>query len=62
MLFTGVDMVDGGPRRWRVENSWGTDAGLKGFFVMSDRWFTEFVFEVAVRRSDGEATVTPLEA
>ena len=23
MLFTGVDVVDGKPRRWRVENSWG---------------------------------------
>jgi len=21
MLFTGVDVVDGEPRRWRVENS-----------------------------------------
>ncbi|MGB1692212.1 MAG: C1 family peptidase, partial [Candidatus Thalassarchaeaceae archaeon] len=25
MLFTGVDVVDGKPRRWRVENSWGAD-------------------------------------
>ena len=23
MLFVGVDMLDGAPRRWRVENSWG---------------------------------------
>ena len=22
MLFTGVDVVYGQPRRWRVENSW----------------------------------------
>ena len=25
MLFTGVDVVDGKPRRWRVENSWGSE-------------------------------------
>src|SRR5262249_46264607 len=25
MLFTGVDVVDGKVRRWRVENSWGED-------------------------------------
>jgi len=47
MLFTGVDIVDGQPRRWRVENSWGEDRGLKGFFTMNDSWFDEYMFEIA---------------
>ena len=51
MLFTGVDIVDGKPRRWRVENSWGEDTGRKGFFVMNDSWFGEHMFEIAARRS-----------
>ena len=34
------------------ENSWGDESGRKGFFVMNDNWFDEYVFEVAVRRSD----------
>lgn len=51
MLLTGVDVVDGVPRRWRVENSWGDENGDKGFFTMDDSWFSEYVFEVAVRRS-----------
>ena len=48
MLFTGVDVSDDGtPRRWRVENSWGTeDAGNDGYFTMNDNWFDENVFEV----------------
>ena len=50
MLFTGVDLVDGTPRRWRVENSWGEEPGDKGFFTMDDAWFSEYVFEVVVRR------------
>jgi bleomycin hydrolase len=50
MLFTGVDLHDEVPRRWRVENSWGTEKGDKGFMTMNDSWFAEFVFEVAVRR------------
>lgn len=50
MLLTGVDVVDGVPRRWRVENSWGDEHGDKGFFTMDDSWFDEYVFEVAVRR------------
>jgi bleomycin hydrolase len=52
MLFTGVDVVNSRPRRWRVENSWGDEkCGRKGFFVMNDSWFDEYMFEIAVRRS-----------
>ena len=47
MLFTGVDVVDGKARRWRVENSWGADRGVKGFFTMNDNWFDEYMFEIA---------------
>ncbi|MDN5796478.1 MAG: C1 family peptidase [Intrasporangium sp.] len=50
MLFTGVDLQGEVPRRWRVENSWGTEKGDKGFMTMNDSWFAEYVFEVAVRR------------
>ena len=49
MVFTGVDLDDAGsPRKWRVENSWGDKIGDKGFLVMSDRWFDEYMYEVVV--------------
>ncbi|MDA0264052.1 MAG: C1 family peptidase [Chloroflexi bacterium] len=48
MMFTGVDLVDGVPRRWRVENSWDDKVGNKGFFLMNDSWFAEYMFEIAV--------------
>ncbi len=52
MLFTGVDQVDARPRRWRVENSWGDEnSGKKGFYLMQDSWFNEYMFEIAARRS-----------
>ena len=50
MLFTGVDVVDGKPRRWRVENSWGDDSGQKGFYTMNDNWYDEHMFEIATAR------------
>lgn len=49
MCLTGVDLVDGVPRRWRVENSWGEKFGEKGFHTMNDSWFDEYVFQVVVR-------------
>ena len=50
MLFTGVDVYEGKPRRWRVENSWGDDSGQKGFYTMNDNWYDEHMFEIASPR------------
>jgi bleomycin hydrolase len=50
MLFTGVDVLDGVTRRWRVENSWGSERGKDGFYTMNDSWFDQYVFEIAARR------------
>ena len=53
MAFAGVDVADDGvtTRRWRVENSWGSKIADKGYFTMSDDWFTEYVYEVAVPKA-----------
>jgi bleomycin hydrolase len=50
MLFTGVDMVEGKPRRWRVENSWGDEGGRKGFYAMNDSWFDQYMLEIAAHK------------
>ena len=48
MVLVGVDIVDGKPVKWKVENSWGKDRGDGGFFTMSDEWFDEYVLNVVV--------------
>jgi bleomycin hydrolase len=48
MVLSGVDIVDGKPRKWLVENSWGKDPGDDGFFTMSDDWFDEYVLNVII--------------
>jgi len=50
MVFTGIDIVEGKPAKWLVENSWGEKAGRKGFFVMLDEWFDRYVQVVVVQR------------
>ncbi|KAG5930927.1 hypothetical protein E4U53_002041 [Claviceps sorghi] len=50
MVLTAVHLDDrtGRPLRWRVQNSWGTDSGDKGWFVMSDAWMDEWVYQAVV--------------
>jgi len=48
MVISGVhvDSITGKPVRYRVENSWGEDAGKEGYFVMTDAWFDQYAFPI----------------
>lgn len=69
MTLVGVDVVNGKPRQWKVENSWGDKVGKNGYFVMSDDWFDEYLFKVVVKKkylpkklvklAEGKATPVP---
>lgn len=51
MTFQGVNLDESGkPNRWRVENSWGKDAGKDGYYVMTDEWFDEYTYQVVVNK------------
>jgi bleomycin hydrolase len=48
MAFIGVDLANGKPVKWKVENSWGTDRGEKGYFTIYDSWFDEHVYTIVI--------------
>ena len=50
MVLTGVNLEDGKPTRWRIENSWGGEHGDKGYYICSDSWFDEYVFQAAIEK------------
>ena len=51
MVLTGVNLDEAGkPTRWKIENSWGDKSGEKGYYVCSDSWFDQYVFQAAVER------------
>ena len=51
MTLTAVDLDENGKaRKWKVENSWGSDWGQDGCLIMTDRWFREYMFRLVVNK------------
>ena len=50
MTLIAVDIVDGKPVKWMVENSWGPSAGYQGNYIMTDEWFDEYMFRLVVEK------------
>ena len=50
MTLIAVDIRDGKPVKWMVENSWGASSGYKGNIIMTDQWFDEYMFRLVVEK------------
>ncbi|HXC35876.1 MAG TPA: C1 family peptidase [Candidatus Acidoferrales bacterium] len=50
MVITGVDVRDGVPVKWKVENSWGSKKGDKGWFIIESKWFDRHAYQVIIDR------------
>ena len=51
MTLIAVDLDEAGqPKKWMVENSWGTSSGYQGNLIMTDEWFNEYMFRVVIEK------------
>ena len=50
MTLVGVDLQQGKPIKWRVENSWGDDKGSQGYWTMYDNWFDLHVYNIIANK------------
>ena len=53
MTLTGYDEEPNqpNPAKWRIENSWGEKGTDKGYLMMTDAWFDQFMYQVVVDKS-----------
>ena len=57
IVSIGTDMpfdrdidADGNAKKWLAENSFGANYGFNGNIIMTDEWFCEFMFRLAVNK------------
>lgn len=49
MTLMAVNLVDGTPNKWKVENSWG-EGPNSGHLILSDEWFDAYMFRLVVNK------------
>jgi len=69
MVLTGVDIQNGVPVKWKVENSWGDKRGRDGWWTITRSWFDANVYEILIdkkycppeliKAAEGQAIVMP---
>ncbi len=53
MCITGFNRIDDYNHiidKWQVENSWGKSEAAEGYYIMTDKWFEEYVYEIAIHK------------
>jgi bleomycin hydrolase len=54
MVFSGFNAINVGEQlvvtRWEVENSWGKKPETNGYYIMTDAWFREYMYEVVIHK------------
>ena len=48
MTFTGVNLINEKPQRWKIEDSYGDKEKVNGYYIMNDNFFNEFVLSVVI--------------
>lgn len=50
MTITGVQIEEGKPKRWKVEDSYGDEEKINGYYIMNDNYFDKYVFTVIINK------------
>ena len=50
MVITGVNLEKDVATKWKIENSWGSERGLKGYYLMSGTWFDENTYQAVIHQ------------
>lgn len=50
MVIVGVKEYEDGRRFWKVENSWGIEAGKNGYYIMDEAYLERYAYEFIIHK------------
>lgn len=50
MIITGVNLVDGKPNRWKLENSWGEKYGKNGYYIATNSYIDKYLYGAVINK------------
>jgi bleomycin hydrolase len=48
MVITAVNLDGEVPNRWKIENSWSESNGNKGYYLATDSWFDQYLYQAVI--------------
>ena len=60
MVFIGVDIQEGYPTKWLVEDSHGPEDGHNGYWTLYDDWFDTYVYGAVIHKDHLPAAIRRL--
>ena len=51
MLITGANIIDNKITKWKIENSWGSEHGNKGYYVATNDWINNYVYRIVINKN-----------
>jgi bleomycin hydrolase len=51
MVIVGYHYNNNRIERWKIENSWGDSSNSKGYLLMTNPWFHQYVYQIVVHKS-----------
>lgn len=51
MTITGVHILDGKIKKWKIEDSYGETIHKNGYYIMDDTYFDKYVFYVVIHKT-----------
>ena len=51
MSICGVNLLENNkPQRWKLEDSYGTEEKVDGYYIMNDNYFDEFILQAIINK------------
>ena len=50
MLIVGANVKGKKITKWKIENSWGNQYGINGYYIATNDWINKYVYRIVINK------------